>query len=167
MVENEVSKQDKLEATLQASNKNSLGVVNVEFLLQSIGGLLKKLPLCVEQDLTAQQVLELMLAKKAGSALLINEKKQVVGIFTERDYLKQFGMGDKDPKKIKISEVATLNPMTCPPDTTIAYALNLMSHGNFRHLPVVDEQGMALGVISVRDVLDKISELLVQDMLAF
>lgn len=54
-----------------------------------------------------------------------------------------------------------------PPDTSIAYALNLMSHGGFRHLPVVDEQGKAIGVVSVRDVLDRISELLVQDLMNF
>lgn len=60
-----------------------------------------------------------------------------------------------------------MNPVTISPETTIAYALNLMSHGGFRHLPVVDEQGLAIGVISVRDILDRISELLVQDLMSF
>ena len=159
--------QEQLESSLQASSKDALGVINLEFLLQSIGGLTKKQPLCLNQDLEVQTVVRQMVEKKVGSVLLVNESQQIVGIFTERDYLKHFALQEKDPKTTKIREVSTMNPITVPPETSIAYALNLMSHGGFRHLPVVDESDRALGVVSVRDVLDKISELLVQDMMSF
>lgn len=159
--------QAQLESSLLASNKDALGVINLEFLLQSIGGLTKKQPLCLDQELTVQVVVRQMIEKKVGSVLLVNENQQIVGIFTERDYLKHFALQEKDPKTTKIKEVSTMDPVTVPPETSIAYALNLMSHGGFRHLPVVDENKTALGVVSVRDVLDKISELLVQDMMSF
>lgn len=99
--------------------------------------------------------------------MLVDNQQKVTGIFTERDYLKNFALKESDPKKVQIKDVATTNAVTISPDTSIAYALNLMSHGGFRHLPVVDELGIAVGVVSVRDVLDKISESLVNDMMSF
>jgi CBS domain-containing protein len=157
----------QLEATLASSSKDSLGVIHLSFLMESIGGLTKKLPLCIDQNLNAQMVVEQLLERKVGSALLVDENGKAVGIFTERDYLKHFANGQKDAKQVKIKDVSTMDPITVPPDTSIAYALNLMSHGGFRHLPVVDEEGKAIGVVSVRDVLDRISELLVQDLMSF
>lgn len=168
MTENDPSSvQAELEASLKSNSKEALGVINASFLLESIGGLTKKQPLCIDQDLDVQSVVESLVHKKVGCALLVNQEQVVVGIFTERDYLKHFALGGKDAKNIKIREVSTMEPLTVPPDTTIAYALNLMSHGRFRHLPIVDPLGKAIGVVSVRDVLDRISELLVQDLLNF
>ena len=161
------SAQEQMEISLLASNKDSLGVINLEFLLQSIGGLTNKVPLCLDQNLDVGTVVRKMVERKVGSVLLVDESGKVVGIFTERDYLNRFGLQERDPIATPIREVSTLQPIMVPPETTIAYALNLMSHGGFRHLPIVDEQGMPLGVVSVRDVIDRISQLLVQDILSF
>jgi CBS domain-containing protein len=156
-----------LEDRIRKAKNEACGVINMGFLMQSIGGLSKNLPVCVATDSITKSVVQTMIEKKVGSVLLLDKDDKVVGIFTERDYLKQFALGQKDPNVVKISEVATLDLITCHPETTIAYALNLMSHGGFRHLPIVDEAGRAIGVVSVRDVLDRISELLVQDLMAF
>ena len=47
----------------------------------------------------------------------------------------------------------TRNPETLPHDASIAWVLNKMSVGGFRHVPVVDEQNHPVCVISVRDVV--------------
>jgi CBS domain-containing protein len=47
----------------------------------------------------------------------------------------------------------TANVTTVKPNTTIAYALHLMSIHHFRHLPIVDDQGKPQGVISFRSVV--------------
>lgn len=161
------SEQEQMELSLLASNRDSLGVINLEFLLQSIGGLTNKVPLCLDHNLEVGTVIRKMVERKVGSVLLTDESGKVVGIFTERDYLNRFGLQDKDPVTTPIREVSTLKPIMVPPETTIAFALNLMSHGGFRHLPIVDEHDMPLGVVSVRDVIDRISQLLVQDIMSF
>jgi CBS domain-containing protein len=60
----------------------------------------------------------------------------------------------------------TKEPMTVTPEVTLAYALNLMSQGGFRHLPVVDDAGRPSGVLSVKDVIDLIVSQFVEDALA-
>lgn len=164
---NEEQHQDNIEKLLKTSGNQAFGVLDHGFLMQSIGGLTRNLPLCVKEDESADFVVRLMVEKKVGSVLLTNKEKKISGIFTERDYLKNFALGERDAKNVKVKDVATSDPVTCPPETTIAYALNLMSHGGFRHLPVVDESGFAIGVVSVRDILDKISELMMQDLMSF
>jgi CBS domain-containing protein len=52
----------------------------------------------------------------------------------------------------------TANPEAFQPDDSIAYVLNAMSVGGYRHVPVVDEQKIPLAVISVRDIVSFIIE---------
>lgn len=46
----------------------------------------------------------------------------------------------------------TRDPQTIGPDKPLGYALHMMYDGGFRHMPVV-ENGMPIGIISVRDAL--------------
>jgi len=55
---------------------------------------------------------------------------------------------------LPIESVMTKDPVCERPETTVAYALNLMSHGGFRHLPIVDQDMMPIGILSVKDVVD-------------
>ncbi len=51
----------------------------------------------------------------------------------------------------------TPQPVAQPPDVTIAHVLNLMSVRGFRHIPLVDEQHVPVGIISVKDIVDYIT----------
>ena len=46
------------------------------------------------------------------------------------------------------------DPETLSPDSPMAYALNVMSLGGFRHIPLVDAKGRPVGVVSVRDIVN-------------
>ena len=50
--------------------------------------------------------------------------------------------------------------MTC----SVAYALSLMSEGGFRHIPIVDEGGKPVAIISVRDIIDYIVRTMDKDL---
>jgi CBS domain-containing protein len=52
-----------------------------------------------------------------------------------------------------VEEFMTPNPQTLTPDAKIAFAIQRMDQGGYRHLPIVDAQGTPIGVISVRDIL--------------
>ncbi len=57
-----------------------------------------------------------------------------------------------------ISEVMTVNPATLKSRDKIAYALHRMNVGGFRHVPILDDDGRLMGVISIRDILSYLTE---------
>ncbi|MCP5066678.1 MAG: CBS domain-containing protein [bacterium] len=77
----------------------------------------------------------------------------VVGIFTERDVLFRVVDGGRNPATLALNEVMTPDPECLGEDQTIADALNQMSVGGFRHVPVVNGNGCPVFVVSVRDVV--------------
>ena len=58
-----------------------------------------------------------------------------------------------DPAATPLAEVMTPNPQTIPAEKPFCHALHIMFDGGFRHLPVVNELGQPIGIVSVRDAL--------------
>lgn len=79
---------------------------------------------------------------------------RLAGIFTERDVLFRIIDRGRNPEKLPIAEVMTPDPECLPSEANIAWALNKMSVGGFRHVPVVDTEGRPVFVASVRDVVE-------------
>jgi CBS domain-containing protein len=94
----------------------------------------------------------LMKEGKVGAVLVV-EKEQLVGIFTERDAVCRVMAPGLDPASTALSEVMTRELKTVAPDETFGYALLLMFENGFRHAPVVDH-GRPVGVVSARHALD-------------
>lgn len=107
--------------------------------------------LSAESGISVREAARLMAADKVG-ALLIVEKGQLIGIFTERDILNRVVAANLDPDKTRIAGVMTRNPQTIRPDRPVSHALHMMYEGGFRHMPVA-ENGVPLGMISIRDAL--------------
>ena len=84
--------------------------------------------------------------------LLVLENQKVVGILTERDILNKVAGKQADLRKLKVREVMTANPVILKEEDSIAFALNKMAVGGFRHIPVV-VKGLPIGIISIRNVL--------------
>lgn len=78
---------------------------------------------------------------------------KLTGIFTERDVLFRIVDKGRNPASLPIGEVMTPDPDALPLHATVAYVLNKMSVGGFRHVPVVDDEHRPASVISVRDVV--------------
>jgi CBS domain-containing protein len=93
-----------------------------------------------------------------GALLVVDERQLLVGILTERDYLMKVVGLMPDFKRQPLRPIMTPNPETLRADDSLAYALQKMDIGGYRHLPVVDE-GRPVGVISVRDVIRHITRL--------
>jgi CBS domain-containing protein len=100
--------------------------------------------------------------KEHRGVVLITEdgtdETRVVGIFTERDVLFRIIDGGRNPATIPLEQVMTTEPDCLADDGTVADVLRLMSVGGFRHVPIVDERGRPVGVVSVRDVVDLLVE---------
>ena len=85
-----------------------------------------------------------------GSVLVVSGGR-LVGIFTEKDLVRAVASGASLGERVE--SFMTREPVTVKPDDPLPLAASKMVEGGFRHLPVVDEDGRPIGVVSVRDVL--------------
>jgi CBS domain-containing protein len=107
---------------------------------------------------TIRAAVQLMLEHRLG-AVLVEREGVPVGIFTERDLMRRVVAAEIGLDRA-IEEVMTPDPETLRLDDSVAFALNRMSVGGFRNVPVVDENGTVVGVVSQREVVDYIVALL-------
>lgn len=103
-------------------------------------------------DMTVRAACRLMAEKKIGALLLVNDNR-IAGIFTERDALNKVLADGLDADSTRVSLVMVKDPQTIRADKPLAYALQFMADGGFRHVPVVDAAGAPLGMVSARDAL--------------
>jgi CBS domain-containing protein len=108
-------------------------------------------PIEVPPNQPVAEAVAVMQQKKLG-CVLVTMGGKMVGIFTERDVLTRV-FGRKDVDKLQVKDVMTPNPQGFQPDDSIAYVLNAMSVGGYRHVPIVNEQGKPIAVISVKDIV--------------
>ncbi len=92
---------------------------------------------------------------RVGSVLVVDEEGRLVGIFTERDLVRVIAEGV--PLDTPLEKVMSRHPVTASPDEPASKIASKMIEHWLRHIPVVDEQGRPLGVISIRDILRAIS----------
>jgi CBS domain-containing protein len=112
-------------------------------------------PLLVGPDTPVGRVLEQMVARSIGSAVVILEH-EAVGIFTERDALFQLNEEASQLADRPVSDFMTSPVETVGLDDRVAFALHKMDLGGYRHLPVLSEDRIT-GFISVRDILNHLT----------
>ena len=132
--------------------------VEASVMLDSVEALRPKEPVTISATALLGDALQMMVDKEIGALLVTDESKRLVGILTERDYLtKVVGLIADYPRQ-PLQPIMTLNPETVSPSDSIAFAMQKMDVGGYRHLPVV-EDGRPVGIISVRDVIRHITRL--------
>lgn len=82
-----------------------------------------------------------------------SKDSKLAGIFTERDVLFRIVDKGRNPASLPLEDVMTVDPETLSIHTTVAYVLNKMAVGGYRHVPVVDDEFRPAYVIAVRDVV--------------
>jgi CBS domain-containing protein len=108
---------------------------------------------CVPPTATVREAIERMKEHRVGY-VLVQSKDKLVGIFTERDVLTKIVLQGHDIDELVVKDVMTPEPEALSPDDKISYALNKMSVGGFRHIPLVDGEGKPVGAVSMRNVVD-------------
>jgi len=83
-------------------------------------------------------------------ALVVMDGAQIAGIFTERDVLRRVVAEERAPSAVRVGDVMTRNVVCCRPETDIDEASRIMRDRRVRHLPVADDRGQILGMISNR-----------------
>jgi CBS domain-containing protein len=117
-------------------------------------------PVIVQRNARLDEAVATMRAQRLGCVLVAGEDGTLVGILTERDLLNKVALELEDLARTTVAEFMTPEPETIEPDRPLAYALHRMMVGDLRHLPLVDSAGRAVGIISSRDVLQRIAALI-------
>jgi CBS domain-containing protein len=117
-----------------------------------VGVLEPRAPIVVEPQTPVLEAVALMQEHRVG-CVLVTRAARLKGIFTERDVLTTVVGRGVDPAKTPVRKLMTPNPEYLRITDSIAHALNKMSVGGYRHVPIVDKALAPVGVISVRDII--------------
>jgi CBS domain-containing protein len=112
--------------------------------------------LSVSTDTPALEVIRRMKVAGLGCVLVIEDGK-LVGIFTERDLLNKLTGAAATSHQTAVSELMSLNPEILSETDSVAIAVNKMSMGRYRHIPVRKADG-SYSVISIKHVLKYIAK---------
>lgn len=133
--------------------------VEASVLQDSVRSLKFKTPVTIPAGGKLGLALDRMVENRVGALLVVDNDGKLVGILTERDYVRKVVGLIPDYAHQPLREFMTAEPETVAPDDRLAVALQKMDIGGYRHLPVVEEDGRPVGLISVRDVIRHITKL--------
>ncbi|QDT86142.1 CBS domain-containing protein [Gimesia chilikensis] len=112
----------------------------------------------VDQNESVQVAAERMNSRNVGTLIVLDEESHPIGMLTDRDLaLRVVGKG-RDAIETTIADIMTRFPCSISEDTSIEAALTKMRSGGFRRLPVVDQEGKLIGVLTLDDILELLCE---------
>ena len=97
------------------------------------------------------EAVQLMVEMNVGS-LLVTEHGDVIGIVTERDYLRRVTLEGRTERHTEVREIMSSPCIVATPETTVDECMALMTDRRIRHLPVVEE-GKVVGLVSIGDLV--------------
>jgi CBS domain-containing protein len=103
---------------------------------------------------TLKEVATQLAAKGVGAVVVSDAAHSVLGILSERDIVRAIGSGSAAALNEPVSRYMTARVTTVEETTTIDEAMEIMSNGRFRHLPVV-EHGRLIGIVSIGDIVKR------------
>ena len=111
----------------------------------------------ISPDALVFEALKLMAEKNVG-ALLVIENDKLVGILSERDYVRKTVLHGKSSHDMPVKEIMTERVICVQPNRTTDECMALMTEKRVRHLPVIENDKL-IGVLSIGDLVkETISE---------
>lgn len=149
---------DLVDAVREERRARSARGFDAAVLREPVHVLPARAPLVFSARSTVADAVQAMQREHRGVVLVTEDgtaRSRLVGIFTERDVLRRaLDAGRESLPMLPLAEVMTADPERLPLESTVAFVLNKMSLGGFRHVPIVDEHDRPVFVVSVRDVVD-------------
>ena len=109
----------------------------------------------VAPDQTIYEALKVMAESDVG-ALLVMEGHNLRGVFSERDYARKVILNGKSSFDTNVSEAMSGRVAYVTLDRTVEECLAIMTEKHFRHLPVLNDSGNVVGIISIGDLIKEV-----------
>jgi CBS domain-containing protein len=108
----------------------------------------------IEPQAAAYRALQIMAEKNVG-ALLVIDRDQLVGIFSERDYARKVILKGKSSKETSVSQLMTTQVFYINTNDTLEECMALMTAKHIRHMPVLENKQL-VGIVTLGDVVKQI-----------
>ena len=105
----------------------------------------------IDAAASVREAVKRMVDANVGS-LLVTDSGEVVGIVTERDYLRRVTLEERSDRETSVREIVSSPLIVVTPETTIDACKALMTDRRIRHVPV-EEKGEVVGLVSIGDIV--------------
>jgi len=107
----------------------------------------------IEAHRTVQDAIQSLVENNIGALLVTSPDDQLVGIFTERDIMREAAVRPGQLGETLVGDVMTRSVVIGVPEDTIEYVMGIMTQNRIRHLPVLEEDEL-VGIVSIGDVVN-------------
>ncbi|TVR30418.1 MAG: CBS domain-containing protein [Spirochaetaceae bacterium] len=107
----------------------------------------------VRPDSTVAQALEKMAEHNIGAVLVMGSPDSLSGIFSERDYARAAARSGGVDGATAVSKLMSPELVTVRPEQTVQQCMVFMTERRVRHLPVTDDRGTLVGLVSIGDLV--------------
>lgn len=108
----------------------------------------------IQPHRTLAEAAKIMAERRIGAAVVTGADQSVLGILSERDIVRAVATAGGEALTHPVSRYMTARVVTCPEKLGIDEAMEIMTNGKFRHLPVV-EGGHLVGIVSIGDIVKR------------
>ena len=107
----------------------------------------------ISPDATIKELSQSLSDLKIGALVVSSNGKNILGIVSERDIVQALPLHMHEIAQIHVRDIMTVNVMTCKKESTVAQLMALMTEKRIRHVPVIDDSGELISIISIGAVV--------------
>lgn len=108
----------------------------------------------VAADATLQDAIGILARQRIGALLISRDGKHIDGILSERDIVRRLADGGIDLAAERVESLMVSDVHTCGPEASVSQVMRLMDERRIRHVPIVVDDGVLAGVVSIRDIVN-------------
>ena len=113
----------------------------------------------VKPDMDVRALLGVLAEHRIGAVVVSSDGTTVEGIVSERDIVRALAARGATVLSEPVSEIMTRDVQTCKPETPVVELMSVMTHGRFRHVPVVIDERL-VAIVSIGDIVkNRVGEL--------
>jgi CBS domain-containing protein len=131
----------------------ALDVVERSLMEEPVACLQPQRPLTVDPGTSLDDAVRCMRNHGIGCVLVTDAAGKLAGILTERDLLQKVAGKGLELTRLRVADCMTATPESGKPGYPLGYALQRMIVSDIRYLPLVDDSGKPVGIVSSRDVI--------------
>ena len=111
----------------------------------------------VEADQPVLAAIQIMADRHVG-ALPVMRGGQLVGVISERDYARKVTLLGRSSAETEVWQIMSSPVVTVGPEDEVRHCMQVMTQRRIRHLPVVDQAGSMIGMVSIGDLVRAVIE---------